>query len=281
LVNYPTHWKRHEVDFLVSANILADSKGFRNNQYTSEIRNRLESRNLGFRWVPRHSLKYSKGKQENPFADSNEWESKLRIEGEHPRIGPLGSMRLMGDWTWRERTNQKGVTTRDKLIGEIGLARKFGKKYKLKVLYYWEKETTIAVDKDSDNSAHPGTPARPAELRKSFRVDAQAAPARWIDLSANAMWINSNDAKITKYSASLSLRIPKLKIPIKSFVTKENRELVGIRPQEVFTAETKLSFNIRKIRLVVSHKYIDETLLTEQYKYSEFLARVSRDFDIY
>ena len=281
LINVPTHWKRHEFDLVASANILADSKGFRNNQYTSELRNRLEARQLGMRWRPRHNLKYSKGKQQNPFANSNEIESKFRIEGEHPRLGPLGSLRLMWDWTWRRRTNDKGVDSRNKTIGEVGLTKKFGRKYKLKAIAGWEKESFDFVDKEIEGSAHPDKNSREPELRQSFRIDSQLAPWSWFDLGANAMWIKTNEARITKYSISMSLRVPKLKIPIRTFITKEDRELIGVRPQKVFQAETKLSYNIRKIRLVVSHKYTDETLITERYTYSEFLAKVSRDFDIY
>ncbi|MEN8008394.1 MAG: hypothetical protein ABFS42_15400 [Candidatus Krumholzibacteriota bacterium] len=281
LVNIPTNWKRHEVDLLASVNLLADSKQFRNKQLTYEMRNRLEDKQLGMRWVPRHNLKYSKSKQEHPFSNSNEVESKFRLEGEHPNIGPLGSLRVMWDWTWRRRTNEKGVDSRNKNIGEVGLTRRFGRQYKLKVLAGWEKEAFDFLDKEAELSAHPGAPNREPELRQSFRIDGMANPVPWFDMSANAMWIKTNESRIQKYSVSVSLRIPKLKIPIKSYVSKENRELMGVPPQAVFQAETKLSYNIRKIRLVVAHKYTDETLLTERYTYSEFLAKVSRDFDIY
>lgn len=281
LVNIPTHWQRHEVDFLAGANLLSDSKTFRNNQYTTEMRNRLETRQVGMRWRPRHNLKLSKGHQENPTSDSNEIESKFRVEGEHANLGPAGALRVVWDWTWRRRTNDRGIDERNKTIGEVGLTRKFGRKYRLKAIAGWEKEIFDFEDKEQESSAHPDNPGREPERRQSFRIDGQLAPWRWIDMSANAMWIKTNDSRITKYSASLSLRIPKLGLPIKSFVSKENRELVGVRPQEVFQAETKMSYNIRKIRLVVAHKYIDETLITENYKYSEFLFRVTRDFDVY
>lgn len=283
LVNVPTHWNKHEVDLQLTANLLDDSKGYLNHQYASEMRNRLEFRELGMRWLPRHMIKYSKGKQENPFSDSNEIESRLRLEGEHARLGQLGALKVVGDWQWRERDNQSRTDTNSKTIAEFGLTKNFGKPYKLQVVYGWEKETFGLVDKELEESgsAHEGTPAREPELRTSLRMNLKAAPATWLNLGAKAMWMKTNDTRIEKYGFSLSIKIPKLRIPIKTFISKENRELVGVRPQTLFKADTRMSYNIRQIRLVLSHKYTDETLVSEHYIYSEFRVKISRDFDIY
>ena len=95
------------------------------------------------------------------------------------------------------------------------------------------------------------------------------------------MRMTSMDSEISKFSGTMSLVIPKLGIPIKSFLIKEKREMVGVIPQEMMRLETKGSYNFRKIRLVLVHEYIDETLITENYTYNEFSININRDFEIY
>ena len=93
--------------------------------------------------------------------------------------------------------------------------------------------------------------------------------------------MTTNDSKNSKYSGSIVLKIPKLRIPIKTYLVKERREMVGVIPQEMMRIETKSSYNFRKIRIVLIHEYVDETVITENYTYNEFSINIYRDFEVY
>lgn len=292
VVNYPTNWQRHEVNLRVGANILSDSNFKKDSKYSSEVRNQLEWRNYGFRWNPRHSLKYSRGKTEltDPgitqsqrdlaTTTNNQWENRLMLTGENPQLGPLGTLKLRGEHGWRRRSNPGGTDTNRKYLGEVNLTKKFNEGYRVKVGSAWEKET-FSADLVGDQGPLIELPRRRDEVRKTVRIDLQTRPLSWIDLGYNAMKITTNESRITKYSASLALRVPGLNIPLKSFLSKERRELAGTRPQELFRVETRSSYNFRKIRLVLAHEYTHERLQTEDYTFGEFSVKVYRDFDIY
>lgn len=280
LLNIPTGWNRHETDFLVNSNILSDSKDFKNSLYFTEMRNQLELRNLGFRWRPKHQVKYSKGKQENPDATNSEWDNKFLLDGENPRLGMLGALKVKGEYSLRHRNNARGNDTSKKYLSEVVMVRKFVSGYRLKLGAGWEKEA-FDSEINQDLVGPVRLPKRTDETRRSYRIDIQTKPFAWMDLGGNAMRIKTNESKITKFSASLSVKIPKIKIPVKSFLLKERRELEGVRPQEWLRVETKSSYNFRKIRLVLAHQYTDETLLTENYTYNEFSIKIFRDFDIF
>ena len=280
LVNVPTHWHKHQVDFVLGANLLKDNKGLVNNKYNAEMRNLAEFRTGGLRLKPRHQFKLAKGKQENPSSSNSEIESRLSLEGEHPRLGTLGSLRFKFEYDWKKRGNESNDLTNNKYVSDLGLTRRFGKKYMAKVAFGYELETFGNVSKDPEFSDQPEANAREAEKRRVFRFDVQAAPSPRVDFSLGGIWIRSNDSIISKYSGSISLKVPLVEIPLRTNFLKEKRELEGVRPQEIFQVETKIGYNWRKIRLTLSHKYTDETLVTENYTYNEFVVQVVRDFDI-
>lgn len=274
---YPTHWKKHEVGLRLMGNFLSDNFEYSSNMLSAELDNRLELRSGSFRWRPKHSIKATKGVSKNPDGGSDELDSKLALECEHPSFGPVGNLRIKGQYDWRRKINEKGSNTKNRYLVEVGVIKRFNSDYKLMVSTGLDQEsyTLVAIDEGIE------VPQREPELRKTLRVDFQGAIAEGLDLGANGMWIATNDSRITKYSASVRLIVPVIDLPVRSFLIKEYREMEGLPPQEVLQLETKLSYNFRNISLVISHRLTDETLITEHYVYSEFLGKISRNFDIF
>jgi hypothetical protein len=301
--NHPTGWNRHQTDVLVNANILSNSDKMLDQKYSSEVRNHLEWRNSGFRWSPKHSVKYSKQRKKDEVetiyeskikrvVHSNEWENKLAVVGENPHVFWLGALKVRGEHNWRRRANPGESDTTQKTLGEIGLSKKFADGHRLKLGAAWEKET-YNIEPTEALFGSIELPKRDDEIRRTLRIDLQLKPASWIEVGGNAMSITTNESDISKLTASLSIRIPRLKIPIKSFLIKERRELggvplpgsllpvVGVPPLELLRIETSSSYNFRKIRVVLAHQYTAETLQTEDYTYGEFSIKLFRDFDIF
>ena len=147
----------------------------------------------------------------------------------------------------------------------------------------FEKETFGEEVNEVEEAPGGGAPAtpRPDQLRRTFRFDGMVTPFGGMNLGANVSSIRFNGSKIFRMTFTLNWKIPKLNIPLKSLFLKETRDLEGLPGQYLMQAETKLSYNFRKIRVVVSHRLVGERLLSEEYSYNEFLARVSREFDVF
>jgi len=278
LVSMPTNWNQHRVDMRVVANLLSDDSGYVNNLYSAELTNRLEFRKAGFRWRPQHQLKSTRATQQSPDGKTTERESRLMVEGERPDVSFLGTLKLKGQYDWRSRKDDRGEDIKNRYLMEAGVTHRFGKHYKFQVIGTMENE--LYGNGAADGGGDPVS-LREDQHRKSLRLDLQAEPMPGMNLGINSIFITINESKISKYSLSLNWKIPRLKIPVRSYLISEKRELEGLDPQTLLQAETKLSYNFRQIHLVASHRLTKETLITEDYSYNEFRATVSRRFDIY
>ncbi len=273
----PTNWHGHEASLRLNGNFLSDNKGFVNNLVSAELGNRMRFRGAGFRWRPRHTFKRTGSTSKNPDGTSDELDSKLIMEGNHPDLWVLGDLRLKGEYDWRRKVNHKGIDTEDRYVAEVGVMRRFGPAYRLMATAGVDREDYDFKVVDTDIELQP----RPDELRRTLRMDLQAMPLKAFSAGLNGMWITTRESRITKYSVSVRFIVPYIGLPVRSFMIKERRELDGLRPQELLQLETKLNYNFRKIRLEVSHRLTDETLTTENYVYSEFLGKITRAFDVY
>ena len=162
---------------------------------------------------------------------------------------------------------------------EAGLTRRVGRRLKLQVVGTLENE--LYGGEASGEGADEPVTRREDQHRRSLRLDFQAEPMQGMILGASSMYITINGSRIRKLSLSLNWKIPRLEIPVRSYLIKERRELEGLPAQTLLQAETKLSYNFRQIRLVASHRMISETLISEDYSYQEVRAVVSRRFDVY
>ncbi len=276
-LNYPTRWQQHEVGLLLHGNFLSDDKGYANDMVSAELANKLEFRGIGIRWRPQHTFKSSTNTSKNPDATSDELESKMAIDGERPNLWVFGDMRVKGQYDWRRKVNDVGTDTKNHYLAEMSFTKKFGRDHKLMLMAGVDNESFSFNVDESDIEI----PTREDEVRKSLRFDLVTAPTAGVDVGINGMWVTTNNSRITKYSANVSIVLPIIDLPIRSMLISENRELEGLAPQKLFQLETKVSYNFRRISLVVSHRLTDETLITENYVYSEFLGKISRNFDVF
>ena len=274
---FPTHWKKHEVGLKLTGNFLSDNNDFSNNMVSAELGNKLEFRTGGFRWRPRHTIKTSSSESQNPDGTNSELDSKLAFECTHPNLWVLGRTKLKGQYDWRRKENEKGSNTKNRYYVELGLIKKFNRDYKLMLSSALDNEaytTEVAAGGIQVSQRDP-------EHRTIMRIDLQGKVAEGVELGANAIWISTNESKITKYSASARLILPVIDLPIRSLLVMERREMDGLRPQELLQLETKVAYSFRNISLILSHRLTDEILVSEHYVYSEFLGKISRSFDIF
>ena len=288
-VSVPTHWHKHKASLRLMGNFLSDSSGFANDMLSAELGNSLEIKKAGFTWRPKHTLKSTVGTSINPDSSNDEQESKFGLEAEHPGLWRLGKIRFTGHYDWRSKGSDNGTDTKNRYAAELGLTKKMGKNYKLMVSGSIDKEAFKLIAAETDLDVRQ----RGDETRQSFRVDFQASPSEAFELGANGMWTTTSTAAveigapgaagatITKYSVSLRVIMPVIHLPLRTFLIKESREMEGLAPQSLLQIETKLSYNFRKISLVLSHRLTDETLTSENYVYNEFMGKISRNFDIF
>jgi hypothetical protein len=273
----PTNWMGHEVSLNLNGNFLSDSKDYSNNSLFAELENTLAFPLLGFRWKPRHKFKTTTTEGKNPDTSGDELDSKLMVEGENRSLGILGMVRVKGQYDWRRKGDEVGADTKNSYLADLGVTRSFTDRLKLSVGASVNKETFNYEAFDSDASL----PQREDEKRKTLRVGAEVSPAQFLNVNFKGDLVRTNKARISKFSIALNMRVPVINLPIRSLYSKERREVDGVLPQELIRLETKASYNFRKIRLLVSHSLMDETLTTEHYVYSEFRAKVSRSFDVF
>ncbi|HUU46157.1 MAG TPA: hypothetical protein VM118_10540 [Acidobacteriota bacterium] len=280
---YPFDRLDYTIDLKNSITLLSDNKDYVNNQYSTDLTNRLTLIWVGVEWEPRSQIKYSYNTQRNPGeADrpGNEIETRHALSGTIPRLGVLGVMKIKGEHIWRRREIGDVPDSKNRYFLDVSLTRKFGHKYRIMLMASKEKETY------GDQPAQ-GTgiglynPARQDQLKSSYKIDLQLAPWDGFSLGLNAMTISQDGSRISRAGASLSANLPGLNIPIRSFVMTESRELEGLPKQTSMSMETKLSYRFRQITLIVIHGLTRENVLTETYQFQEIQAKLSRHFSVF
>jgi hypothetical protein len=277
----PTGFHLHEVGARVSATYVSDNLQYRSRQYTGEIDNRLELHSAGIRWLPRYILKYTAGTRENPDGSSNEFESHAILGGEVLNLGVIGLLKFKGDYTWRRRETDTGTGTKSTYLGEMGITSRTMKG--ARVGLHTSHELQRFGREISAEEAIIGIAVSPLEdqVRHTYRVDVQTAVSSAFTAGGNAMLLTTNDTRVRRIMASLSARIPRVNLPVRSSLIDERRALIGLPTQKLFEIQTRASLTIRRVRLVLSHTYSRDRQLTEEYRYQQLLAKLIRDFDVW
>jgi hypothetical protein len=277
---YPTGWHAHEAGLRLNVTQLKDNLGYRSKQYTSELDNRLEFHRAGVRWRPRQMFKYTTSRRENPDGSSNELEAQNTLEGEVSKLKSIGQVKFKGEFVWRRRETGAGTVTKNKYVGELDVARKImgGTKIGLNTVHERETFGGAVPTPGTDNGTGGG--ALEDQTRHSYRIDLQSSVSPRFSAGGNAMLITSNDTRIRRLTASVSVRVPKLNLPVQSSLVNEKRTLTGLPSQTLTQIETKSNYNFRRVKLIVSHTFVYDRQLTEKYRYQKLLAKLSRDFDV-
>ena len=276
----PTGFGSHEAGVRGSATFLADNIGYRSRQYSGELNNRLDFRTAGIRWLPRHTLKYTTGTRENPDGSTKEIESAGTLGGEVLDFGPIGRVKLKGGLNWRRRETGTSTGTKATYLVELGLMSRSvsGAKIGFNTSHELQRfGRPIPVD---GSDLEVSVRVMEDQIRHMYRVDLQSAVSSFT-AGVNAVLLTTNDTRIRRITASLSARVPVFNAPLRSSLMDEQRDLVGLPTQKLFEIQTRVSFSIRRVRLVVSHVYSRDRQITEEYRYQQILADLTRDFDIF
>jgi hypothetical protein len=264
-----------------SATLLSDSKNYVNNQYSTDITNTFDIRLWGVAWQPRNQTKLSKNRQENPTKEGGELENRLMLSGDITDFSVLGDVKFKGEYNYRNRELGDGATSSKKrYVFEFSSVKKFSGKYRISFLTNQEKETFGGSEPEPGDNPKQYDPARADQIKGIYRIDVQAEPIPNLNVGGNVMTIRQNSSSIMRYGASLSAKVPKLGIPIRSFIIAESRQLEGLPKQTQFVMETKVSYRFRQITVTLSHSVIRENLLTEEYTFQEIIGKISRHFSL-
>ena len=135
----PTSKLGYVLELRGTGTLLSDSNGIANDTFTAESISKMRFYGGGMLWRPRHRIKYLVGTQENPVDDviissgATELNNRLRLEGTRSDLGSLGELRIVGEHEWRRRNDAVGSDTKNKILGELGLSRRFNRAWRLMI----------------------------------------------------------------------------------------------------------------------------------------------------
>lgn len=276
-ISYPFKKYRYEVEMKSNAILNSDNTDYVNNQYSTEFINKAEFQLAGITSQPRHEFKYATNTQKNPDQQSQEIETKFKLDNKfYSKLA--GELQIKTSYSFRNRWNKKSSDTKNRYIFQVMIIKKLGKAYRLSFMSNNEWEmyggwidaggTKLEVDK-------------PTEKKDNYKFDIQAVLSDNLTLGVNMMIIVQGATSIKKYGFSMIANVPKINLPIKSFVLAETRDLEGLDRQTQFSIETKTNYRIRQINLVLKHVYRKETQLFEKYSINEIRGTIYRNFDVY
>lgn len=273
---YPSKRFNHRLDVKVNATLLSDNGGYENDKYTTEFINTAVFKYRLFAFEPKHQLKLGSNTQKNPDTKSSEVESRTGLTTKLPTSKRFGSVIVKTNHEYRKRSDDAGSDTKSKFIFDMSLRRKFENGYKLSVMAIneWESfggSAPIGGSQVAKETVH----------KSSYKVSLLGEVYAGLSVQADFMLISQSGTSIKKIGLSVLGDIPKLGLPIKSFLLKEYRDLANAPQQSQLTLETKTNFRIRQITFIFVHSYRQENQLFETYSSHEILARVARSFGVF
>lgn len=279
----PTPLRGHIVELRGTSTLLADNKDYSNNQYVASLGNKFDFRAAGWRLNPRHEAKvtYSSTELAGETSNSDETESRLQLNAERTHMDFMDSdLRIRSEWGWRLRETEMEKETKNRYFAEAGLLLRMSKRLKVITTVSQEKEdfSTEAGTEGTLNEVF--TSVRPDRTRRMLRLDIQSEPLSGLSVGANGTLIDQDGTSSERLILSMTGRVPLVNLPIRSFLISETKSLKGLDDQELLQMEVQTNYRFRRITMVISYALFSETLITEDYSYSEFYIRLARAFDI-
>jgi hypothetical protein len=275
-LTHPSKWMNHRLDLRANITLLSDNTDYAKKQYTGEMINNMEFYTLGANWQPQHTLKYTRNLQENPIKRTHEIETKLAFLG-RKSTSTLGDLRWRTEYSYRNRWDDIGTDIKKRYLFNMSMIRRFGERLRVSLLSNQEWEVTGGTAPTVSGASSEGN----TRYKSSYKIDISAVPLKDLSLSGSVMLISQGDNSINKYGFSLNTIIPWIKMPLKSLVMAESRQLKGQDPQNQFSIETTVSHRIRKISLTLQHLYLKEGLSFETYSLNEIRGKISRHFGVF
>ena len=272
---YPSRKWNHRLNLRGNVSLVSDNNQYVNNQYTGEILNSLELYLAGVKWQPQHSFKYGQNVQENPSKETQEIETKFSFVGMRS-TNSLGDLRWHSEFAYRNRWDDVGSDIKKRYLMDFSIMRKFGDGLRVSLMSNQEWEVT----EGSAPSTGSASEKRETRYKSSYKFDFTAIPMEDVNLTGSIMTITQGDNSISKLGFSINTHIPWTKIPLKSLLLAESRQLRGQDPQGQLSIDTSISHQVRKISITLQHLYLRENLSFETYTINEIRGKVSRQFGV-
>lgn len=280
-MSMPRKTLKYKLDIKNNASLMEDSEDFVNNQYSTEITNSIEYPLLGIKFQPRNQTKYSLNKQKGPDQTSSEIDTKFTLTGEIKRHKLLGNTSFKGEYQYRKKFLGDATNVKERYLFDATVVRKIGDDFRLMLLTTQEYETTGGSNPTAGPNVDQKSSGREGEYKSSYKIDIQAAPFSDFMISGSYMLIGQTGTKIQKFAFLLNMVIPGIRVPFRSFLTEELRDLAGSPLQTQLVSESKVSYRFRQITMVLTHRYARDKLISNTYASHEVNAKISRQFMLF
>lgn len=270
-------------DWKNTATLLKDNTGYTSNLYGTDYTSKFELTLGEISLVPKHQIKYSFGRQTEgdsaqTVSNTSEIQNKFNLDLTIPDFLFFGNIRAKGEIDLKLQDWSNKTIIRNRYLFDFTSTRRFGKKIKLLSFASVEKETTGGSNPVAGENADQLSSAREAIIRYLYKFDLQTSPFQNIQINTNFGKIMQAENVITRIGIAFIGDIPLLKLPIKSFLNSEKREVGTNAPAILTTLETKFDFRFRQISFIFSHLYTYESRGSLIYKDNEIKAKISRQF---
>jgi hypothetical protein len=256
---------------------ISNSEDYRTIENRSEVRDDFTFYTKNLLWRPRSSVLFTAVERKNPDSAFREFEIREFVEATRPTIWKLGEFLGTGDFGWRRRTGLGRIDGTLRLGWSLQLARRFGPNYRLSVSASSNQES-YSTQLTEEGAAAPDP--RDPQRQQTYRVGLRANPFPAIGINASYARMNQVDRRQRDIRFTLTVRVPKLNVPVTTGFSDQTRQLTGREDQATTRWETKFSFRFRSLRIQFEHAYVAETLFTEDYKLNTFRAEITRAFTL-
>ncbi len=249
--------------------------------------------------------------------DSTQTSASKEIESRFYLKTFITNNKIVGDVTtgleygYRKKFSDENDDIKNKYVFNINVIKKFNKAIKMSFLISREKEFFTVFTVDSLAGDFTLSKSR-VDKKGSAKIDLTLTPWEEFTFSAGYMiitqtstddfYVNSlieRGSQINKLNFSLDFKVPYLKLPVKMFYTKDTRDIdpvkltvasigefdePGSKSKSNFNVSltTKISYQFRKISLVLSHEYKkEEESSVEGYSIHEINGKITRRFGIF
>jgi hypothetical protein len=272
---------QHAISLRNSVSLLSDNLGYVSNMYAVGVSNSIETRILGARLSPRHGLRYSITRGENPDVTSKQIVTRFYIDGKIPNTKYLGDVLFKSEYSYRNRIDDVGSSSKNRYRFELNFNRDLGPRLSLRLGTGQEIESSGGSTPETGGIEGIYSAGEATEYRSSYRLGWMAIPYGQTSVNGSYAFVVSRNSKTALFDISLVGEIPYLGVPMESRFGREVRSVEGLPDQVRTVLDASASHWFRRIRMSLDFSYVREQLITATFSFHEIKANVSRYFSIF
>ncbi|MEE9552688.1 MAG: hypothetical protein V3W18_00210 [candidate division Zixibacteria bacterium] len=279
-IGYPIKRFHYFIDVKNDMLNQSDNTGYALNRFSTKISHAFDFQISRILFEPKNQTKIQFDRQKNPENKRREFENRFSLNSTVLKIPLAGRVVSKGEYQWRKRYLESGDEITKEYRLSISTTRVFNNKYKLGLTSSLRKETFGGSSPIPGKNPDQNSPARETQKGFSYGVIVEAAPVSDLSITGNVFVSKQNSTTAINYGMMISLKLPKLNIPLKTMINGQSRGLEGLPSQTQLIWESETSYRFRQIVFVLRHEYRNESLLREDYGYHEIIGKISRNFSI-